>query len=70
LIPLRQSSAAENIERDFVNLSRRDAISSTLKTAAIITGSASVATSNPLAVNAEESAPALALAQQCQKYLP
>jgi len=67
LIPLRQSSAAENIERDFVNLSRRDAISSTLKTAAIITGSASVATSNPLAVNAEESAPALALAPAVPK---
>jgi len=42
-----------------VNLSRRDAITSALKTAAIITGSASIAASNPLVVNAEESTTAM-----------
>jgi len=57
-----KSSVAGNDEIDYVNLSRRDAISSALKTAAIITGSASMSASNPLVVNAEESTTAAAAA--------
>ena len=57
-----KSSVAGNDKIDYVNLSRRDAISSALRTAALITGSTSIVASNPLVVNAEESTTAAAVA--------
>ena len=45
----------EDSEKSYVNLNRRDAISNALKTAAIITGTSSIAASNPLVAVADDS---------------
>jgi len=49
------NAVAEDSERSYVNLNRREAISDALKTAAIITGASAVAKSKPLVALADDS---------------